>query len=124
MKNMNNTQKVNEFLDKLNHPLKLEMVTVRNIIVKAHPQIEEDVKWGGPSFRYKDDLATFNPRIKNYVAVIFHKGSLLKGKTGFLEEADKGKAYAKFHNMNEVEMHKAELEKVVNEWVKLMDSQK
>jgi len=118
---MNNTKKVDEFMNKLEHPLKAEMEAIRKIIVNASPKIEEDVKWGGPSFFYKEDLATFNPRIKNYVALIFHKGALLDIKSDFLEEATKGKVYAKFHSMDQVLAHQTLLEKMVKTWITLMD---
>lgn len=118
---MNDTKKVNEFMDKLEHPLKAEMEAVRSIIVNASPKMTEDVKWGGPSFFYKEDLATFNPRIKNYVALIFHKGELLNIKSDFLETASKGKVYAKFYSMEQVTENKELLEKMVSTWVELMD---
>lgn len=118
---MKHTKKVDEFIAKLEHPLKAELEAVRSIIVNANPKIEEDVKWGGPSFFYKEDLATFNPRIKNYVALIFHKGALINVKSDFLEEATKGKVYAKFYSMDQVIANKELIEKMVNAWVELMD---
>lgn len=118
---MNNTKKVDDFMAKLEHPLKAEMDLVRSIIVNANPKMEEDVKWGGPSFFYKEDLATFNPRIKNYVALIFHKGDLLNIKSDFLEEATKGKVYAKFYSMEQVTANKELVEKMVHTWIELMD---
>ena len=118
---MSNTKKVDEFMSALEHPLKAEMDKVRSIIVNANAKIEEDVKWGGPSFFYKEDLATFNPRIKNYVALIFHKGDLLNIESDFLEKATKGKVYAKFYSMQQVTENKELLEKMVNTWVDLMD---
>ena len=118
---MNNSKKVEEFLSKLEHPLKAEMEAVRSIIINANSKIEEDIKWGGPSFHYKEDLATFNPRIKNYVALIFHKGQLLNIKSDFLEEATKGKVYAKFYSMEQVIENKALIEKMINTWVELMN---
>lgn len=118
---MNNTKKVDDFMSKLEHPLKAEMEAVRTILNKANSKMEEDVKWGGPSFFYKEDLATFNPRIKNYVALIFHKGELLNIKSDFLEEATKGKVYAKFYSMEDVTANKELIEKMVNTWIELMD---
>ena len=109
-------------MSKLEHPLKLELDAVRSIIVNANPKIEEDLKWGGPSFFYKEDFATFNPRIKNYVALIFHKGEMLKIKSDFLEEATKGKVYAKFYSMDQVTANKVLIEKMVNTWVDIMDN--
>ncbi|MDQ0966385.1 hypothetical protein QFZ20_001788 [Flavobacterium sp. W4I14] len=118
---MKHTKKVDEFIAKLEHPLKAELEAVRSIIVNANPKIEEDIKWGGPSFLYKEDLATFNPRIKNYIALIFHKGALINVKSDFLEEATKGKVYAKFYSMDQVTANKELIEKMVNTWVELMD---
>ncbi|GIH97698.1 MULTISPECIES: DUF1801 domain-containing protein [Planobispora] len=118
---MSATQKVDDFLSKLDHPMKAEMEAVRDIIVKANPKIEEDVKWGGPSFAYKEEMATLNPRVKDYVPVIFHKGSLFDDDSGLLEAGPKGRAYAKFRSMDDIEANRATLEKLVNDWVKMMD---
>lgn len=115
--------KIDEFISKLKHPLRAEMEAVIEIIREASPMLEEDVKWGGPSFDYKEPMATFNPRVIEYIAVIFHKGELLNDKTGVLEPGPKGKAYAKFRSIDEVKKNKGNLQKVVKNWVNLMDKQ-
>ncbi|MNI58154.1 hypothetical protein D3C87_940450 [compost metagenome] len=114
--------KVKTFMDALDHPLKKEMEKVVEIITTASPKIESDIKWGGPSFKYKEDMATLNPKIKNYVVVVFHKASLLNNDFGFLEEQTKGKAYAKFYTMADVEQHADALAKAVNAWINLMET--
>lgn len=119
---MSTTNKIDEFISKLNHPLKAEMEAIIKIIRSTSPDIEEDVKWGGPSFDYKEPMATFNPRVTDFVAVIFHKGELLNDKTGVLEPGPKGKAYAKFRSMEEVEKHQANLQKVIKDWIELMNT--
>lgn len=118
---MSDTEKVNAFMKALEHPLKAEMEAVRKIITKASPALSEDIKWGGPSFHYKEDMATFNPRIKNYVAIIFHKGSLIPEASALFEEATKGKIYAKFYNIDEVKAKKKDLEHMVKSWVNIMN---
>ena len=118
---MSNTTKVATFMSTLEHPLKAEMEAVRQIILKAGPAVTEDIKWGGPSFLYKEDMATINPKIKNYVAVIFHKGSLIPEAAHLFEEATKGKIYAKFYNMEEVKAKKKALEHMVQSWIALMN---
>lgn len=117
---MSTLNKIDEFVNKLEHPLKAEIMATIKIIRGASPGLEEDVKWGGPSFDYKEPMATFNPRVKDFVAIIFHKGELLKDDTGLLEPAPKGKAYVKFYSMEDVEKHKDNLDKVVKGWVELM----
>ena len=116
------SDQVDAFLAQLKHPLKAEMEALRKIIRGASPKIQEDVKWGGPSFDYKEPMATMNPRITDYVALIFHKGDLLQDKTGFLEPGPKEKAYLKLRSMDEIRTGKAKLEGVVRAWVKLMDA--
>ncbi len=118
---MSTTEKVTTFMATLEHPLKAEMEAVRKIIAKAGPALEEDIKWGGPSYYYKEDMATFNPRIKNYVALIFHKGSMIPGSAGLFEEATKGKVYAKFYNMEDVKAGKKNLEHMVKSWITFMN---
>ena len=119
---MSKTNKIDEFVGKLQHPLKAEMEEVIKIIRQTSPDLEEDVKWGGPSFDYKEPMATFNPRVKDFVAVIFHKGELITDQSGLLEPGPKGKAYAKFHSMAEVQKHEANLQNVVKDWIKIMDA--
>ncbi len=114
------TKKVDDFLAKLDHPLKKEMEALRETIMSVHPDITEDVKWGGPSFYYKGDIATFSPRVKDAAALVFHQAEgLTIGEV--LEPAPKGKAYAMFKSMAEVEEKRNALQAVIKEWIELMD---
>ena len=91
--------KIQTFMASVDQPLKDVMMRVINIILASIPKIEGDIKWGCPSFSYRGNMATVNPKIKNYVIVIFHKASLFNNNLGFLEEQTKGKAYAKFYTV-------------------------
>jgi len=114
------SKKVDEFLSELNHPFKHEMQVIRQLIMEVDPSITEEVKWGGPSFYYKGDIATFGPRVKDQAVLIFHQGEILTGRT-VLEPAPKGKAYARFSNMAEIEAKSEDLKAVIREWMELMD---
>jgi hypothetical protein len=114
------SKKVDEFLAKSDHPLKNELAALRDTIMKVHPEITEDVKWGGPSFYYKGDIATFSFRVKDTVTLIFHQADGLTPGT-VLEPASKGKAYGKFKSMAEVEAKRKELQAIIKQWIKLMD---
>ena len=114
------SKKVDEFLAKLDHPLKKELAVLRDTIMKVHPEITEDVKWGGPSFYYKGDIATFSPRVKDAVTLVFHQAEgLLPGSV--LEPAPKGKAYAKFKGMAEVKTKSKGLQDIIKQWIKIKD---
>lgn len=115
------TEKVNEFMQQFNHPLQQEMDAVREIIMNANANIGEHIKWGMPSFFYKNDMATFAPKAKKYIQIVFHKGALIDDGSGLLEGDHPERRDAKFHNMEDVRAKKAGLEKVINDWVKIMN---
>ena len=118
---MNRTEKVDQYMEKLDNPLKAEMEAVRQIILGASDKVTEDIKWSAPSFAYKGNLCTFNPRAKKFVNLTFHKGALIGNDTGLLE-GDKPEArVARFHSMEEVEAKKEALVSVVLKWIELMD---
>jgi len=114
--------KIDEFVNKLKHPLKAEMEETIKIIRGASNDLEEGIKWGGPSFDYKEPMATMNPRITDYIVFIFHKGELIKDKSGLLEPAPKGKAYLKLHSMKEVKDNKVNIQNIVKTWIKIMNA--
>ncbi|SDE46008.1 protein of unknown function (DU1801) [Dyadobacter soli] len=113
---------VDDFLAEINHSRKEEMAALRQIITEVNPSLTESVKWGAPSFFYKRDMATFGPRVKDQAVLVFHEGELLTARN-VLEPATKGKAYARFNNMAEVEARREDLKAVVREWIELMDKE-
>jgi len=118
---MNKTEKVTSFIDRLDNPLKEEINAVREIILGTSDKITEDIKWSAPSFVYKGNMATFNPRAKKFVTLTFHKGVLINDSTGLLEGDKKEARVARFNDMEDVLNKKAALEDVVKNWMKLMD---
>jgi len=116
------TNKIDEFVNQLDHPLKAEIAESIKIIRSASIYLEEDVKWGGPSFDYKEPMATLSLRVPGTIVFIFHKGELINDKSGLLEAAPKGKAYLKLHSMKEIKDNKANIQNIVKEWIRLMDA--
>lgn len=119
---MSERNEVDRFFETLAHPLKEEMAKTREIIMAASPLMTETVKWGGPSFEYRETLATFSPRVKDCVALVFHDGAPFLGRFDFLEAGPKGKAYAKFRSMEDVELHRVDLGALVVEFTANMDN--
>jgi len=118
---MNKSAAVNEYLSNFDHPLKAEIEAVREIILSASNKITESIKWSAPSYAYKDNLCTFNPRAKKFVNLTFHKGALINDTTGLLEGDQKEARVARFANMDEVEAKKSDLQEVVLKWIEVMD---
>lgn len=122
-KKQNKTHTVDELMAALEHPLKVEIEAVRAIILNANHKITERVKWNSPSFHYnKYDLAAIHTRSQDCVHVIFvfHHGDMLVSE-GLLEGDYKDRRMAKFYSMEDIINKKSALEKVVNDWVELID---
>lgn len=119
---MDKAKEVDQFFADFDHPLKAEMERVREIILSASDKISESIKWAAPSYAYKDNMCTFNPRAKKFVNLTFHKGALVNDTTGLLDGDQKEARVARFTNMDEVEAKKDDLQAVVKKWVEVMDA--
>lgn len=79
------TDKVDEFLRELKHPLTAEIEAVRSIIKGVDKDIAEEVKWKAPSFNYKGEyLVTFNLRDEKRIHLVFHNPQISKVKSELL----------------------------------------
>jgi len=120
---------VDDFMQKLKHPLKAELEAVRSIILGANPEISEGIKWNAPSFHFKEYFATINIR-KDVVLVILHLGAKVKDNstigltisdpTGLLEWLAKERAAVKFRDMKAIKSSRAAFENIVRQWITYM----
>ena len=118
---MNKSEIVTKFIENLDNPLKTEINAVREIILSTSDKITEEIKWSAPSFAYKGNMATFNPRAKKFVNLTFHTGALIPGENGLLEGDKKEARVARFNDMDDVMAKKEALQTVVRNWIKLKD---
>lgn len=63
------------------HPI---LTRVREIVHDTAPQVEENIKWGSPSFDYQGLMMSM-VAFKNFAAVWFHKGALFNDPQNLLE---------------------------------------
>lgn len=127
---------VDEFMAKLDRPLRTQMEAVRSVILSADRRITEGIKWNAPSCYCHEWFATFNrsPRAKELVQVVFHRGAKAKAvgnsryvddPSGILEWITQDRCIAKFEGMSDIETKKDALKAVVAQWVsKLSDEAK
>lgn len=123
---LNQSETVNQFLSKIEHPMKDEIEKVRSIILGSNQQITEHIKWNAPSFCYQgEDRMTFNLHARGRVQLIFHRGAKSKDsrsiklddKTGLIEWIAGDRAKVEFTSMEDVEAKKSELASIVNQWI-------
>ncbi len=119
---MSTDPEVDRFLADLDHPLKDEMQAVRKIILEADDRMTETIKWGGPTFMYKGNMATINPRAKKFVNLFFQTGSVIENRHGVLEGDAAQVRTIKFTDMDDVDGKKDALTAVVKDWIEARDS--
>jgi uncharacterized protein YdhG (YjbR/CyaY superfamily) len=114
------TDKVEEFLRELSHPLKAEIEAVRSIIKGVNKDIHEEIKWKAPSFNYMGEyLVTFNLRDEKRIHLVFHNPQISKVKSKLLEGDYKDRRMAYFANMKDIKAKKSLLEKALKDLIKL-----
>ncbi len=110
-------EKVSDYMQLLEHPLKAEINALRAIIMAAHPALRERIKWNAPSYYAKVDLVTFNLRMTQRVHLVFHHAAIVNIASVLLEGDYKDRRMMYFENMTEVQTHQAELQRIMVELV-------
>ena len=107
----------------LDHPFKAEVQAIREIIRGADEGITEEIKWNAPSFGFGDQyLVTFNLRARDRVHLVFHNAALPQIESQLLEGDYPDRRMAYFASMDEVRMHRGELERVLAELVRTISA--
>jgi hypothetical protein len=127
------SDKVDEYMKRLKHPLSDVVEALRQIILKTDPKIGEEVKWNAPSFFYTGEMEPFNPKEyrrhlvvfnlfkKDCIRLVFWGGAKVKDTSGFLEgDYADGRRLAMFYGMNDVKSKQAKLQKIVKQQLKLL----
>lgn len=106
---------VDEWFAGYEHPLKEAMQRVRQIIL-ADPRMTETIKWKSPTFMYEGNMASFNPRTKAHISLMFHTGASIPGDHDILEGGGDTARYARFADLSDVEAKQQDLKAVVEAW--------
>ncbi len=106
---------VDAWFDDYEHPVKDAMLRVRQIIL-SDDRMTETIKWKSPTFMYKGNMASFNPRTKSHVSLMFHTGASIPGDHPRLEGGGETARYMKFDDLADVESARREIEDIVDAW--------
>jgi len=113
---MNEDPEVSAWLDALEHPRKDVILAVRHVFLEADARITETIKWQSPTFMYKGNLASIDPKAKRHVAVLFHRGAEIPGQHPLLEGDGKEARYARFGDLGAVDRGRSGLAAIVRAW--------
>ena len=86
---------------------------VRDLILTADPRIAESVKWSTPTFSYRGNLVSFQPRATKFVSLLFHEGASIPGHHPRLEGDGPHVRTMRFSDMADAEAGTDELQTVV-----------
>ncbi len=112
-------EEVDTWFSQYDNPQKENMQRVREIILAADERMEETIKWQAPTFMYRGNLASFNPRAKQHASLMFHTGATIPGDFPSLTGSGDTARYMTFADKDQVEARKEELESIVKAWIKL-----
>jgi uncharacterized protein YdhG (YjbR/CyaY superfamily) len=115
-------EQVDEWMNKLDPEMRPVVDTLRKIIKKAGPELNERIKWNAPSYYYKEDIVTFGPvRSKDKIILVFHHPSIVKINSGLLQGDYKDRRLVYINSEKEIREAKKELERIIKESVKMLD---
>ncbi len=92
------------------------VLAVREAILKADKRIAETIKWQAPTFVYKGNLASFFPKAKNHVSLMFHKGATIKGRFPSLEGEGAEARTFRIDDAKDLKSKAGELKAIVKAW--------
>lgn len=114
---LNNTSAVvDEWFAAFDHPLKQEMLSVRRIMLDADARIAESIKWQAPTYEYKGNLVSFQPRAKKFVSLMFHRGAEIPGDHPVLQGDAALVRTMRLADARDIEEHREALQAVVRAW--------
>ena len=113
---------VEAWLAGYDNPLKPVVLEVRRIVLAADRRIGETIKWQTPTFVYKGNLASFQPRAKKFASLLFHTGASIAGHFPALEGSESTARTMRFSDMADVAAKAADLRRIVTAWCDQRDA--
>jgi hypothetical protein len=113
---------VDAWFDRYENPMKEVVLRTRELILDADERIGETIKWSTPTFTYRGNLASFQPRAKQFVSLLFHAGASIPGEHPLLEGGGDVARYVRLADLEAVERERPAIEAVVRAWCDARDA--
>ena len=133
MAKLSDQEQVTTHIQKLDPSIGEAIETLRQIILSAHPEISEHIKWNNPSFYYSGEMAPFNPKEykrdiavmnlhKNRIMVVFPSGAKLDDTSGLLTgDYTDGRRIAIFKDLEDIKSKAETVKTLIKLWVDLVE---
>lgn len=113
----NRSAEVDAWLERYENPQKPLVEAVREVVLAADPRVTETIKWQAPTFVFHGNIASFFPKSKAHVALMFHTGASLADPTGLLEGDGAVSRIARFHDADDLAAKTDALQGLIRAWV-------
>ncbi len=117
---MAKSPQVEEWLAKYDNPMKDVVLRIREIML-SDARLEECIKWQSPTFTFKGNLASFNPRSKQHASLMFHTGAQIPGEHPKLEGGEGTARFMKVASVEEADALSGDLKAIIDAWCELKD---
>lgn len=108
---------VEAWFDDYDNPQKDLVQQVRTVVLDVDDRITETIKWQAPTFMFAGNIASFFPRAKKNVTLMFHTGASLDDPHGVLEGDGDTSRVARFHDAEDLVAKTPDLQAVVRAWI-------
>ena len=113
----NRNPDVDAWFGHYDNPQKDLVQAVRDVILRTDERVTETIKWQAPTFVYDGNIASFFPRAKQHVSLMFHTGASLPDPTGLLEGGGETGRMAKFTSFEDLDAKADALRGLVRAWI-------
>jgi hypothetical protein len=114
-------KEVDEWFAGYDNPQKEVLLFMRRAILDSDSRIGECIKWKSPTFTYKGNIASFNPRSKQHASLMFHTGASIPGSFPHLEGSGEVARYFKVSDLEEATRLEGELVRIFKAWCDMKD---
>ena len=115
----NRNPDVDAWLEKYENPQRELVEKIRDFILSIDPALTESIKWQAPTFMFKGNIASFFPRSKKNVTLMFHQGASLADHGSLLEGEGDVARVARFTDDADFEAKKPALRAVIEDWIRV-----
>jgi hypothetical protein len=120
-----------EFFNDLNNNKRLQVDTLRDLILKTEPQLEEHIKWNAPSYVLDgEDRITFNLMNKQEVVkLVLHMGAtrkenkkgapIMQDDSGLIKWSSDIRGMITFTTAEDINSNLILLKKIIKDWLSI-----
>ena len=120
---MTTSPEVDAWFDRYDNPQRDLVDAVRRVILEADDRVTETVKWQAPTFMYRGNIASFYPKSRAHVSLMFHTGASLPDPHGLLEGEGDVSRVAKFVDAEDLDQKTPALQELIRAWIESKGSE-